>query len=209
MDMKINKETLRRERELRAWTQGHLAEVANLSMRTVQRIERTGDVSMESASALAAALNLKLSTLMEIPAAIDQTAINQTTSAKSHRYPLWGAIGLLGSLAVLGWWSNAAAEQVMVSLSVETPGNIYSDMMLLNEIGREGEMKLDNRFRMVFNTHRQGEHVLLTAKIYHFVENEYRLFSHPAMLVENQKSASMHVSFPDGQRVNLQLVADF
>ncbi len=43
MDMKINKEILRREREQRAWTQSHLAEVADLSMRTVQRIERTGD----------------------------------------------------------------------------------------------------------------------------------------------------------------------
>lgn len=204
MDMKINKDTLRRERELRAWTQSHLADVADLSMRTVQRIERTGDASMESASALAAALNLNLSALMETPA-----PISQTIPAKSHRYPLWGAIGLLGALAALGWWSSAAAEQVMVSLSVETPGNIYSDMMLLNEIGKEGEMKLDNRFRMVFNTHRQGEHVLLTAKIYHFVEDEYRLFSHPAMLVENQKPTSMHVSFPDGQRINLQLVADF
>jgi len=43
MDMKINKEILRRERELRAWTQSHLAEVADLSMRTLQGIERPGD----------------------------------------------------------------------------------------------------------------------------------------------------------------------
>lgn len=64
MDMKINKEILRRERELRAWTQSHLAEVADLSMRTVQRIERTGDGSLESASALASALNLDLQVLM-------------------------------------------------------------------------------------------------------------------------------------------------
>lgn len=211
MDMKINKDILRRERELRAWTQSHLAEVADLSMRTVQRIERTGDASMESASALAVALNLELAVLLEAPALTKMPAeTHGLIPAKPRRYKLWGAIGVLASSVVAtGWWSSAAAEQVMVSLSIETPGNIYSDMMLLDEIGKEGEMKLDNRFRMVFNTNRQGEHVLLTAKIYNFVDDEYRLLTHPAILVENQKPASMHVTFPDGQRVNLQLVAEF
>ncbi|PUA29424.1 MAG: hypothetical protein B0W54_02220 [Cellvibrio sp. 79] len=205
MDMKINKEILRRERELRAWTQSHLAEVADLSMRTVQRIERTGDASMESASALAAALDLELAALLDAP-----LVASRTVPSKLHRYKLWSAIGVIGSaLVALGCWSTATAEQVMVSLSIEAPGNVYSDMMLLNEIGKESEVNLDNQFRMVFSTNRQGEHLFVTAKIYNFVENEYRLFSNPAMLVEDQKPASMHVSFPDGQRINLQLVADF
>lgn len=203
MDMKINKEILRRERELRAWTQSHLAEVADLSMRTVQRIERTGDVSMESAGALAAALDIDLAVLMEAPIASDEI-----TPAKSRPYKLWSAIGVISSVLVAaGWWSSAAAEQVMVSLSIETSGRVYSDMMLLNEIGKESEMKLDDQFRMLFTTNRQGEHLLINAKIYNLVDDE--LISSPAMLVEDQKPASMHVTFPDGQRVNLQLVADF
>lgn len=204
MDMKINKEVLRRERELRAWTQSHLAEVADLSMRTVQRIERTGDVSMESASALAAALNVELTVLMA------QSDVAGAVPAKSLRYTLWSVLGLIGSMLVaLGWWSTAAAEQVMVSLSIETEEQTYSSMLLLNEIGKESEMELDNQFRMSVSTQRQGEHLLLTANIYHYVDNEYRLFSSPAILVEDQKPASMRVVFPDGQRINLQLLADF
>lgn len=202
MDMKINKETLRRERELRAWTQSHLADVADLSMRTVQRIERTGDASMESVSALAAALELELPMLMEMPATASEAA-----PANSPRYRLWSVIAVIGStLAAVGWWSNAAAEQIMVGLSIETPGKIYSDMMLLNEVGQESEVNLENQFRMVFSTSRQGEQLLVAVKIY---DNEYRLFSNPVIVVEDKKPASMHVSFPDGQRVNLQLVADF
>lgn len=205
MDMKINKEILRRERELRAWTQSHLAEVADLSMRTVQRIERTGDASMESAGALAAALNIELAVLMEAPITSDKR-----TPASSRLYKLWGVIGVISSVLVAaGWWSSAAAEQVMVSLSVEASGRVYSDMMLLNEIGKESEMTLDNQFRMLFSTNRHGEHLLINAKIYNLVGDEYQLISSPAMLVEDQKPASMHVTFPDGQRVNLQLVADF
>lgn len=200
MDMKINKSQLRREREQRAWTQSHLAEVANLSMRTVQRIERTGDASMESASALASALNLELAVLIETP----------VVAVKSIRFKLWGAIGLLGSAIIaLGWWSSAVAEQVMVSLSIETPDKVYSDMMLLNEVGKESEIELDHQFRMIFTTQRQGEHLLITTKIYNFIENEYRLFSSPGMLVADREPASLIVTFPDDQRVNLLLKADF
>jgi transcriptional regulator with XRE-family HTH domain len=205
MDMKINKETLRREREQRAWTQSHLAEVADLSMRTVQRIERTGDASMESASALAAALNLELAVLMQPPVVADQPF-----HAKPLRYKLWGAIGLLGSTIVaLGWWSNAMAEQVMISLSIETAENTYSNMMLLNDVGEESEMKLDDRFRMLFSTSRTGEDLLVSARIYHLVNGESQLISSPAMLVKDQAPASMKIGIADGQELNLQLVADF
>lgn len=205
MDMKINKEILRHERELRAWTQSHLAEIAELSMRTVQRIERTGDASMESAGALAVALDIDLAVLMEAP-----IAHQKTTPVRSRPYKLWSAIAVLSSVLVAaGWWSSAAAEQVMVSLSIETSGRVYSVMMLLNEVGKESEMTLDDQFRMLLSTNRQGEYLLINAKIYNFVEGQYQLISSPAMLVEDQKPTSMHVTFPDGHRANLQLVADF
>lgn len=55
MDMQINKERLRQEREKRSWTQSHLSEVADLSVRTMQRIEANGIASKESAMALASA----------------------------------------------------------------------------------------------------------------------------------------------------------
>lgn len=204
MDMKINKETLRRAREQRAWTQSHLAEVADLSMRTVQRIERTGDVSMESASALASALNLELAVLMEDP------VHKEANPAEPRRYKLWGAFGLIGSAAVaLGWWSNAVAEQVMISLSIETAKNTYSNMMLLNEVGTEAEMKLDDQFRMRFNTSRMGEDLLVSARIYHLVNGGSQLISSPAMLIKDQAPVSMKIGFGDGQELNLQLVADF
>ncbi|MDF3013101.1 MAG: hypothetical protein K0Q78_1305 [Cellvibrio sp.] len=205
MDMKINKEILRRERELRAWTQSHLAEVADVSMRTVQRIERTGDTSMESASALAAALGVDLAVLMETSVAMDDV-----THTKSPSYKIWSLLALIGSiLMALGWWSTAAAEQVMLSLSIETGEQIYSDMMLLNDIGKENEIKLDDQFRMLFNTERQGEHLLVNAKMYYFADDEYELISSPSMLVKDQQSASLRVVFPGGQKVNLQLMADF
>lgn len=51
--MELNKDTLKNHRDSRAWSQTQLAEVSGLSLRTVQRIEKTGVASQESAKSLA------------------------------------------------------------------------------------------------------------------------------------------------------------
>lgn len=58
MEMKIDSQKIRQLREARGWSQEHLAEVAGLSARTVQRIESDGNASPESRMALAAALGV-------------------------------------------------------------------------------------------------------------------------------------------------------
>ena len=63
MDMKIDGDRIRREREQRAWTQEHLAGATGVSLRTIQRIETTGTSSHESLHALAAVLSLSVADL--------------------------------------------------------------------------------------------------------------------------------------------------
>ncbi len=64
MDMKINSKLLIKERNKRAWSQQHLAEVAELSLRTVQRIENSGNASPESVKAIAASFELAANDLI-------------------------------------------------------------------------------------------------------------------------------------------------
>ena len=59
MDMKINSQLIKNEREIRAWSQQHLAEVSELSLRTIQRVENSGNASPESTKAIAVSLDLK------------------------------------------------------------------------------------------------------------------------------------------------------
>lgn len=61
MDMKLNAERIRTLREQRAWSQEHLASVAGLSTRTLQRIEAGAGASQETCLALAAALDVPVS----------------------------------------------------------------------------------------------------------------------------------------------------
>ena len=63
MDMKVDSKLIRVEREKRGWSQEHLASVAGLSLRTIQRIENSGSASFESTTALASVLALEVADL--------------------------------------------------------------------------------------------------------------------------------------------------
>lgn len=56
--MNINTSVIKNKRTSKAWSQQQLADVADLSLRTVQRIERTGTCSLESVKAIASAFEL-------------------------------------------------------------------------------------------------------------------------------------------------------
>jgi transcriptional regulator with XRE-family HTH domain len=56
--MKIEPKRVLDARRQKAWTQDELAVASGLNLRTIQRIEKDGQVSLQSAKALAAALDL-------------------------------------------------------------------------------------------------------------------------------------------------------
>ena len=71
MDMKLNAERIRTLREQRAWSQEHLATVAGLSTRTLQRIEAGAAASQETCMALAAALDVPVRLITGTPQPTD------------------------------------------------------------------------------------------------------------------------------------------
>lgn len=65
MSISLNAAKLKQLREDRHWSQEHLAELAGIGVRTVQRIENGEKASNESLMALAAAFNIATSDLTE------------------------------------------------------------------------------------------------------------------------------------------------
>jgi transcriptional regulator with XRE-family HTH domain len=57
--------TVAYQRMEKGWTQEHLAEVAGISARTVQRVERDGSASADTLQALASALDVDVKMLLE------------------------------------------------------------------------------------------------------------------------------------------------
>ena len=100
MDMKLNAERIRTLREQRAWSQEHLATVAGLSTRTLQRIEAGAAASQETCLALAAALDVGVGELAGDARKSLTTAA--TADALAARLPSWVMMGLL--VVVLVVW---------------------------------------------------------------------------------------------------------
>jgi transcriptional regulator with XRE-family HTH domain len=63
MDVQVDSDLIRSERENRAWSQEHLAGAAGIGARTIQRVEATGVASYESLRAISAALEIPVAKL--------------------------------------------------------------------------------------------------------------------------------------------------
>jgi transcriptional regulator with XRE-family HTH domain len=70
---------IKRWREERHWSQEHVAEMAGIGLRTLQRIENGDSASRESVMALAAAFNVDIGALVEDP--VKQKAIEAQEKA--------------------------------------------------------------------------------------------------------------------------------
>lgn len=118
--MKIDPLKLKAEREKRGWSQEHLGEVANLSVRTVQRIERSGSVSPESKQALASALCVPTDFLDPLPPGeaapqthwllLDRSLLSRALVAGAILFGYWGVVG--------SWLNDRLGDQAMQRLSL-------------------------------------------------------------------------------------------
>ncbi len=190
MDMQLNKETLRREREKRAWSQSHLAEVAGLSLRTVQRIERTGSASLDSAKAIASAFDKQVDQMcMPLPI---------SGSRKLAQVPLFAA-ACMSVLLIITWWSNAFAEPIMLNLSVSTHDKNLADVQLLNENGEQSELQIDGILMVKLTPSVSQGKVILSTQIYEFVKDNYELKAEPRLITNNKTAAEIHFDAENGE----------
>jgi transcriptional regulator with XRE-family HTH domain len=65
--MEINAEKVKQIRASKGWTQLHLAEACAVSLRTIQRVEKTGSASSETVASLCAVFEVERSVLSIIP----------------------------------------------------------------------------------------------------------------------------------------------
>ena len=120
MDMRVDAERIRVERRERAWSQEHLANVTNLGLRTIQRIESAGAASNESVSAIASAFGIPVSALILRETARPRGGWLSIVAAKR----LWVLVALIFlvqlmspavlSVPLIGLWAWAGVELVLL-----------------------------------------------------------------------------------------------
>ena len=105
-------ENVKRLREQRAWTQEHLAHVAGITARTVQRIEQGDPASADSLMGLAQALDVSLDDLRRSPA--DEAAAHAVAELKKieERYVIVRLDRIQRASSLTACLSGADAFQV-------------------------------------------------------------------------------------------------
>ncbi len=208
MDMKINPELIKSERRRRAWTQQHLARAAGLGIRTIQRIERTGTAAPESVKALAAVLDLSITTLQQEPALgeLPNSLLRRVGLAAS----IAGLILLIATFAV----RSSQAENVLLNYAVTVEDRDRDDAALDavrmgNELVSDGEsvsitiaqMKLE----ISAAVQADRSQVLLTVKVFESVDGDYSLRAQPRVMTADREESAIRSQSATGRRLSVFL----
>lgn len=101
---------VRKLRLQRGWTQDQLAEIADLSVRTIQRIERGGPASLETARALASAFEVDVSLFNAEPEGEPDMPAATETGVKADE-----AAALAYAKTVKDFWTGVAVLAILVT----------------------------------------------------------------------------------------------
>lgn len=200
MDMQIDSTRIRTEREKRAWSQEHLAEVTGLSLRTIQRIERQGAGSYETAKSLAA--------VFEIDVALLRPVVSTPSPARflrSTRY--WSAAASLLLAASLFFVSRGAvAAQVMLDVGLTLDGTELSKSQLITEEGKDAEILLKGQVRVVLQPKINPDgSVAVGMRVYEFSREQYYLVSTPMVFVADNDHAAVELSTSQGAVIRIAI----
>jgi transcriptional regulator with XRE-family HTH domain len=120
-NMRIDAKMVKRLRVERAWSQEQLAASADVSLRTIQRVEADGSASNETRMALAAVFGIEVRELSVLePAA--QALLSQAPRALSvgparYRNAAWLALMALAGIGAGIWAGPAAVPRSAISLA--------------------------------------------------------------------------------------------
>jgi transcriptional regulator with XRE-family HTH domain len=187
--MQIDSNRIKREREQHAWSQEHLAEVAGLSLRTVQRVESVGAASFETARALAAVLELDVAALARQPA-----------PAKRPRTRYWAiAASLVVGVCGLFLAQQVRAAQVMLDVALGLNSQPLSQSRLITDEGKDAEIRIEGQMRVVVTPviAKDGS-VLLSLRIDEFATAGWVRVAAPSLLAYDNDEATLSVTSPAG-----------
>lgn len=207
MDMRIDPKRIRAERERRAWSQEHLATVSGLGLRTIQRIEKTGAASFESARSLAAVLEVDVA---DLRVAREETTIASTAAPSRFRVRarpvLGGAAAALTAAGALFVATKGFADIVMLDVGVSMNDSQVEHSQVVTDANDHVALRaIDDMLRVVVVPTIEKNGIMLATEIYLHEGDGYVLASSPKLLVENGKPAEIELTTKDGSRIHFSI----
>jgi transcriptional regulator with XRE-family HTH domain len=197
VDMQIDSTLIKAEREKRAWSQEHLAAVAGIGLRTLQRVESTGIASNETAKALAAVLESSLDEL-RIPTPRRRTFWKRAVIA--------GAAVACSILTAVLITAGTHAKEIMLDVVFKSSAESSSTFKMVVANGKGTEARLEKEARLVFvPTLQDNNLILITVDIYGYDGANFKLISQPKVLTRNGNEARIQVGLEGGKIYDLQI----
>jgi transcriptional regulator with XRE-family HTH domain len=217
MDMKVDSSYIKRERERRAWSQEHLAEVTGLGLRTIQRIEKTGAASYESARSLAAVFGIDVAKLRI------EDARPAARRLDVRLRPFLSALAAVVTGGALLYATQSFADQVLVDVSTVIKRPVTSSTGVAGQDVWEGktqfvvddgtlvpnvnDLRLEE-FRLSIVPHVQdGGRILLEIGIFERHGNEEIVLSRPRLIALDGETAGLELYTDDARSVRLSIKA--
>jgi transcriptional regulator with XRE-family HTH domain len=198
MDLKIDSEFIKAERQSRGWSQEQLAAAAGLGVRTIQRVESRSAASAESAKCLAAALGVPLSRLLV-----------EKPKALWPQGRLWAAAAAICAAAGSSMFlmSRANATDIGMAVNLGTATTNESRMNLEVSDGGETEIKLERNIRLILRpTIQKDGTIFLATEIYGWDGDGFRLVGKPALRMRQGEETRLKLSLLDGRSARISIV---
>jgi transcriptional regulator with XRE-family HTH domain len=183
MPVRVDPERTRDERRRRGWSQLHLAMVSGLGLRTIQRIERSGAASYDSAQALAACFDVPLGQLL----APERNPEAPRARVVARRTAIAGMAASFVAGALLMTMHGVAAEDLFIDLGISLAADEdeYRTPVFLVD-GERSELSLPDGYRLAITPTLAGDGtVRLDFEIYDDSEEPAELLSRPAIVTTN------------------------
>lgn len=206
MDMRIHSDIIRKEREIRAWSQEHLATVSGLGLRTIQRIEETGSASFESVQALASVLSVNIAELRVENRPLDTAR----GSVLLHRTILSAVAVSVAAISAVFITRTADAEQVMLELTISLNGEQRGEGLMLTEEGEDAEIRVAELASFVLApTIRDDDTVSLEIQVLLFQDSDFVLVTQPEIATGNHEEAEIVINSENGDSYSFLVTPHF
>ena len=193
--MKINNALVSRERMVRQWSQQQLADMTGLSLRTIQRIENSGNASYGSIKSIASVLEVSAKDFL----------------AEKNNSWLSLKLALLSSLlASFLYFSLASAQPVMLDVAVNSAQENLASVQLLNETGEESEFRIDELLKVTFIAEMTRDKKLkIRVKAYELSSDGEKLLGTPVVITSNRKAAMIKFEGGKGMLYEIVITPDY
>lgn len=197
MDMQIDSNRIRTERERRAWSQEHLAEVAGLLLRTVQRVETSGAASFETARAIAAVFEVEVSALRV------QARAPTAIGARMRYAGLAAALVLAAGVPLI---RDARADDVMLDVGLWLNQAKLSQSQMVAPEGKSAEVRLEGQIRLFVNPIiTQGGSILLSMRVEEPSGSRWVQIGEPRIMVVDGTEGTVKLTSPQGNVIEIAI----